>query len=125
MGTWPKNPVIYEINTWVWLHDLRHKYHRSVTLGSVPAEEWDAVASLEAEAVWLMGAWERSPIGTRLSRSLPVLQTEYRKALPDYSDEDVVDPRIAHRYVAEEHLGGPQGLADARELRKARHASDS
>ena len=21
MKTWPKNPVIYEINTWVWLRD--------------------------------------------------------------------------------------------------------
>jgi glycosidase len=115
MGTWPKNPVIYEINTWVWLHELRHKYHRAVTLASVPAEEWDALASMEAEAVWLMGVWERSPIGVRIARTLPFLQTEYRKALPDYSLEDVVgSPYCVHRYVAEERLGGPQGLAEAR-----------
>jgi glycosidase len=115
MGTWPKNPVIYEINTWVWLHELKHKVHRSVTLGSVPAEEWDAVASMEAEAVWLMGVWERSPIGTRISRTLPVLQTEYRKALPDYTMQDVVgSPYCVRRYVVDEHLGGPEGLAEAR-----------
>ncbi len=115
MGTWPKSPVIYEINTWVWLHELKQKYHRSITLGSVPPEEWDAVASLEADAVWLMGVWERSPIGIRIARTLPALQTEYRKALPDYSLEDVVgSPYSVHRYVADEHLGGPQGLAEAR-----------
>ncbi len=22
MKTWPKHPVIYEINKWVWLHEL-------------------------------------------------------------------------------------------------------
>jgi hypothetical protein len=116
MGTWPKNPVIYEINTWVWLHELKHKHHRSVTLGSVPAEEWDAVAATEAEAVWLMGVWERSPIGTRIARTLPILQAEYRKAMADYSVEDVVgSPYCVHRYVVDEHLGGPQGLAKARE----------
>ena len=112
---WPKNPVIYEINTWVWLHELKHKHLRSVTLGSVPAEEWDALAATEADAVWLMGVWERSPIGTRIARTLPGLQKEFRKALPDYSLEDVVgSPYCVHRYVVDEHLGGPQGLAAAR-----------
>ena len=116
MGTWPKNPVIYEINTWVWLHELRQKGYRSVTLGSIPAEEWDAVASAEADAVWLMGVWERSPIGTRIARALPDLQTEYRKALPDYTTEDVMgSPYCVHRYAVDERLGGPQGLARARE----------
>jgi Alpha amylase, catalytic domain len=113
--SWPKNPVIYEINTWVWLHELKHRHLRSVTLGSVPAEEWDALAATEADAVWLMGVWERSPIGTRIARTLPVLQKEFRKALPDYSLEDVVgSPYCVHRYVVDEHLGGPQGLAAAR-----------
>ena len=113
---WPKNPVIYEINTWVWLHELRHKYHRSVTLGSVPVGGMGRPRFPEADAVWLMGVWERSPIGIRISRTLPGLQTEYRKALPDYSLEDVVgSPYCVHRYVVDEHLGGPQGLAEARE----------
>lgn len=116
MGTWPRNPVIYEINTWVWLHELRQKVYRSVTLGSIPAEEWDAVAGAEADAVWLMGVWERSPIGTRIARAFPELQTEYRKALPDYTTEDVVgSPYCVHRYAVDERLGGPQGLARARE----------
>ena len=35
---WPRRPVIYEINTWVWLNDLRQQYNRTITLGDVPAE---------------------------------------------------------------------------------------
>ena len=114
--SWPIDPVIYEINTWVWLQGLSRKFRRSVTLGSVPPEEWDAVACLNADAAWLMGVWERSPVGIRIARTLPALQAEYRKALPDYSAEDVVgSPYCVHRYVVDQHLGGPQGLAEARE----------
>jgi len=112
---WPKNPVIYEINTWVWLQELTQKVHRSVTLGSVPGSEWDALVSTGAEAVWLMGVWERSPIGTRIARTLPALQAEYRKAVQDYSPEDVVgSPYCVHRYEVDERLGGTQGLVEAR-----------
>jgi 1,4-alpha-glucan branching enzyme len=94
---------------------LKHRLHRGVSLGSVPAEEWDAIAATEADAVWLMGVWERSPIGTRIARTLPVLQAEYRKALPDCAPEDVVgSPYCVHRYAVDEQLGGPQGLAEAR-----------
>ena len=65
--------------------------------------------------MWLMGVWERSPVGTRIARTLAVLQAEYRKALPDYSLEDVVgSPYCVHRYVVDELLGGPLGLAAAR-----------
>ena len=112
---WPRNPVIFEVNTWVWLHELKQRVHRSLTLGSVPPGEWDALASTEAEAVWLMGVWERSPVGTRIARTLPGLQAEYRKALPDYTSEDVVgSPYCVHRYEVDERLGGPEGLAEAR-----------
>ena len=32
--SWPRRPVIYEINTWVWLNDLRQQYDRAITLGN-------------------------------------------------------------------------------------------
>ena len=46
MKTWPKHPVIYEINTWVWLAELGQKYQRPVNLAAVPPEVWDEIASL-------------------------------------------------------------------------------
>ena len=29
MTAWPKYPMIYEINTWVWLRELSRKYGRA------------------------------------------------------------------------------------------------
>ncbi|HYA02282.1 MAG TPA: alpha-amylase family glycosyl hydrolase [Syntrophobacteria bacterium] len=115
MAEWPKNPIIYEINTWVWLHELTRRYGRAIGLGTVPAEEWDAIAALGIHAVWLMGVWERSPAGRRISLELPGLQAEYRRVLPDLSPDDVVGSAYCiHRYVVDERLGGPKGLATAR-----------
>ena len=36
MKPWSKHPVIYEINTWVWLWELSRKYQRAVNLATVP-----------------------------------------------------------------------------------------
>ena len=69
MITWPKHPVIYEINTWVWLGELGRKYQRPVNLATVPPEEWDQIASLGFDAVWFMGVWERSPAGIAIANA--------------------------------------------------------
>ena len=41
MNPWPKHPVIYEINTWVWLEELSRE--SPVTLARVPREKWDGI----------------------------------------------------------------------------------
>ena len=51
MATWPKRPIIYEINTWVWLNDLSQRHQREVTLKTVPEEEWNGIAALGVDAV--------------------------------------------------------------------------
>ena len=63
MTGWPAKPVIYEINTAIWLADLSRAAGRRVTLADVPASAWDDVTPAGADAVWLMGVWERSPAG--------------------------------------------------------------
>jgi glycosidase len=114
--TWPGQPSIYEINTWVWLDDLGRRRGAPTTLGTVPPEEWNAVADLAVDAVWLMGVWQRSPAGVEVARALPNLVREYRRALPDYTPADVVgSPYSVRDYVVDERLGGPEGLAAARE----------
>ena len=115
MPSWPKHPVVYEINTWVWLHELSVAAGRRVTLASVPAGEWDALATLGADAAWLMGVWERSPAGLRIALGRPELLADFRRALPDFTEADVVgSPYCVRRYVVDERLGGPAGLAAAR-----------
>jgi glycosidase len=115
--TWPARPVIYEINTWVWLNDLSRQNKRVITLDTVPVEQWDAIASLGVDAVWLMGVWERSPVGIRIANENAGLQADFRRALPDYTPADNVGSGYCvRRYVVDDHLGGPEGLAIARQM---------
>jgi hypothetical protein len=116
MGPWTKHPLIYEINTWVWLHDLSQTYKRPLTLGSVPAEEWDSIAVLGMDAVWLMGVWERSPAGLEVARRNPDLRVELRRALPDFIEKDNVGSAYCvRRYIVDARLGGSAALTLARE----------
>jgi glycosidase len=112
---WPKYPVIYEINTWVWLQELSQKYKGPVTFAKVPREEWDAIAGLKVDAIWFMGVWERSPAGIAIANRNKGLLEDFRRALPDFRPEDNVgSPYCVRRYVVDGHLGGREGLAIAR-----------
>lgn len=115
MKTWPRRPIIYEINAWAWLNELSRRYGRSIKLGSVPAKEWDQLAEWGFDGVWLMGVWERSPAGRKISLSTPAIVEECQRTLPDFTPEDVSgSPYCIHRYVVDERLGGEVGLAAAR-----------
>jgi len=112
---WPKRPVIYEINTWVWLYELSRKYGKPVTLATVPDAEWDAIKAYGFDAVWFMGVWERSPAGIAISMKNNGLLADFRRALHDFTPQDNVgSPYCVRRYVVDAQLGGPQGLASAR-----------
>lgn len=113
---WPKHPLIYEINTWVWLQELSQAQGRSITLANVPGETWDALATLRPDAIWFMGVWERSPAGIAVSMTNAGLLADFQRALPDFSPADNVgSPYCVRRYVVDERLGGPAGLAEARQ----------
>jgi len=114
-GGWPAAPVIYEVNTAIWLADLSRAAGRRVTLADVPESAWDAVTPEGADAVWLMGVWERSPAGLALANANAALQGSFLAALPDLRPEDVAgSPYCVRRYVADESFGGREGLAAAR-----------
>src|SRR5690349_8485168 len=51
----PRHPLIFEIDTWPWLHALSVTEGRRVDLGSVPDGVWDAIAAGGYDLVWLMG----------------------------------------------------------------------
>jgi len=116
IGSWPRRPVIYEINTWVWLYELSQTHQRTVTLSNVPEEEWEEIAALYADAVWLMGVWERSPAGRSIANHSPGNLADFHRALPDFQPEDNVgSPYCVRNYVVDNHLGGPDGLVAARQ----------
>ena len=121
MTNLPNHPVLYEINTWAWLNELSRQAGHPVTLGSVPGETWDALSAWGFDAVWLMGVWERSPAGIRIAMQNEGLVAEFHRALPDFTPEDVAgSPYCIRRYSVDEQLGGPKGLAAARQALSTR-----
>lgn len=115
MSPWPRYPTIYEINSWVWLSERSKKAGRQTDLGSVDSAEWDAIAALGFDAVWLMGVWERSPAGIAVANKNSGLLSDFRRALSDYrSDDNVGSPYCIRRYEVDQHLGGAAGLSRAR-----------
>ncbi len=117
MLSWPRRPIIYEINTVVWLQELSRRERKPVTLETVPARDWDALASYGFDAIWMMGVWERSSAGIRIARGNPDLQAVFGHALPDFQREDIAGSAYCvRRYVVDDQLGGQAGLATARNM---------
>jgi hypothetical protein len=115
MLRWPRYPNIFEINAWVWLTALGKQYRTSLGLGDVPPQEWDAIADLGIDAVWLMGVWERSPAGIAIANRNPALLADFKRALPDFIPVDNTgSPYCIRRYVVDPRLGGPGGLETVR-----------
>jgi hypothetical protein len=62
-----------------------------------------------------MGVWERSPAGIAIANRNENLLADFCRALPDFHVQDNVgSPYCVLRYVVDQHLGGPDGLATAR-----------
>ena len=117
----PSRPTIYEINTAVWLGDLSRRLGRPIDLGEVPADEWDRLAALRVDAVWLMGVWQRSPAGLAIAQRNPELQSAFRATLPDLRADDVIgSPYCVRGYELEPRFGAPQALATARAALRTR-----
>jgi hypothetical protein len=115
VSDWPAGPVVYELNTAAWLHDVGVREGAAVGLGDVPAAEWDMVTPPGVDAVWLMGVWERSPAGRGLALASPEQVASFRAALPDLSDADIIGSAYCiRRYEVDSRFGGRDGLAVAR-----------
>lgn len=117
----PEKPLIYEINTFVWLQELSRKYGKKITLSNIPGKEYDELSNLGFDMIWLMGVWKRSPAGLDIARQHPVIMKELHEALPDLTDGDIAgSPYCIREYQADPFAGGDKGLAKARKELAAR-----
>jgi hypothetical protein len=86
-----------------------------VTLATVPDAVWDGLAAIGVDVVWLMGVWRRSAAGRAIALADPARMDDFRDALPDAIEADVVGSAYCIAdYVVDERLGGSGGLAAAR-----------
>jgi hypothetical protein len=107
--------LIFEINTWIWLNELSRKYEEKITLANIPETEWDELAGIGFDAIWLMGVWERSPAGLAIVLQHEGIMKDLREALPDLNEEDIIgSPYCISDYHVDELIGGDEGLAIAR-----------
>ena len=84
------NPRLYEINTAAWLFELSRKAGKPVLLGDVPSSEWDRLKALGMDYVWLMGVWQRSEEGRKVSLNGSEFQTLFQTVLPGCTEEDII-----------------------------------
>ena len=118
MTDWPSKPLIYEINTAVWLTRLSRHYSRPITLANVPDEILDELAALHVNAIWLMGIWERSYSAMMTAQNYA---HEYKPALPDLTKDDIIGSAYAvGSYRVDEDFGGRSGLAHFRQRLRVR-----
>ncbi len=116
-----KNPLILEINTWVWLSELTLKYDQAITLYNLPSGEWDCIRNQGFDHIWLMGVWKRSPAGLQIAMQHPDIIDACQHALPGFTATDMVgSPYCIQDYSVDEMLGGLEGILKARDEIHAR-----
>ena len=114
-------PSLFQLNTRVRLSELAQALGRPATLDDVPEGELDALAADGFDLVWLLGVWQTGEAARQVSRSKPAWLEEYRRALPDFREEDVTGSPFAVRdYRVHADFGGDAALARLRERMKRR-----
>ncbi|NTW49417.1 MAG: alpha-amylase [Chlorobiales bacterium] len=106
-----KYPLIYEINTRVWLRELSQKAQKPINLANIPLSEFYKWRDLNFNAIWLMGVWTQSPKGRQLALENADYRSEYSSVLPDWTPDDVASsPYSIVNYQVSKDLGGESGL---------------
>lgn len=106
---------------WPWLVRLSRQKRRRVTLANVPPGVWDAIAGQGFDDLYLMGVWQRSPLGRDLARTDSALKSEYDRILPGWRPDDVPgSPYCISSYLPDDRVGGWAGLDAARAALHAR-----
>jgi hypothetical protein len=110
------HPLLLEINTRCWLHELSSLAGRTLTLAEVPAAEFVRWTNLGFTHLWLMGVWETSPRSRAVALETPELRAEFDRALPDWRDVDVAgSPYAIAGYRVSDALGGEAALKQFRQ----------
>jgi len=110
------NPVLYEINTRIWLRRFDTSLKRA-TLQDVPEEYWYSLAKQGINYVWLMGIWQTTPSTINKYCFEPNLIEAYREALPDWKKEDVIgSPYAIDDYVINPQIGSEAELVALHKL---------
>jgi glycosidase len=109
-------PVLYQINTRVWLTELSRVLGRRATLDDIPDAELDRLAELGFDWIWLLSVWQTGPAAQAISRANTEWCREFAETLGDLKEEDIAGSGFAvQRYAVHHDLGGAAALARLRQ----------
>ena len=109
-------PLVYEINTRIWLKKLSREHNRPITLGNIPDEEFAFFSACGFDLVWLMGVWKPSQYSKAIATAHPGLRTSILEHIPLVQPDDIVSsPYSIPSYTVNENLGGKDELLLFRE----------
>ena len=112
----PRHPVLYQINTRVWLTDLSGQLGRPATLDDISDEQLDGLERLGFDWIYLLGIWQTGAAGRAVSRSNPEWRVEYEALLSDLKKDDICGSCFAvTEYAVHEALGGDKALGRLRD----------
>jgi hypothetical protein len=112
----PRYPLLYQINTRVWLTDLSRTLGRTATLDDIPDAELDRLARLGFDWIWLLSVWQTGPAAQAISRSNREWRHEFQETLPDLREDDIAGSGFAITgYTVHTGLGGDAALARIRQ----------
>ncbi len=104
-------PLVYEINTRIWLKKLSRLHNRPITLGNIPDEEFAFFSSCGFDMVWLMGVWQPSKHSKAIATSHAGLRTSFLEHLDTVRPDDIASsPYSIASYTVNESLGGEKEL---------------
>jgi Alpha amylase, catalytic domain len=105
------HPLLYQINTRVWLRALSQQLGQSVTLDDIPDRELDLLAEQRFDWVWFLSVWQTGEASRAVSRSRADWRSEFEETLPDLRQEDIAGSGFAvSGYRVAEELGGDAAL---------------
>ena len=109
---WPRKPVLYEINTRIWLNDIRNRLGSNITLADIPDADLDRLKSTGYHAVWLMGIWQTSTYSRTFCANHPGLMAEAERILGDIRPDDLdASVYAVADYSVDSALGGNEALS--------------
>jgi alpha amylase-like protein len=115
------HPLIYQINTRVWLTELSKSLGRPATLDDIPDVELDRLVQMGFDWVWFLSVWQTGPAGQRVSRTNHEWRREFEDTLPDLREEDIAGSGFAITgYTVHRDLGGDAALARLRKRLRTR-----
>ncbi len=113
--TSPGYPLLYQLNTRVFVTELSEHLGRVATLDDFPDLEIDRLANLGFDWIWLLSVWQIGEAGRMVSRTNPDWRKEFKETLSDLTENDIAGSGFAiTAYRVPEGLGGPNALARLR-----------